>query len=211
MAEGGEGKRQTGNNRRPHFLEYVQTLKGQIDFSPRTLRKVPRPRPRPSLQRPSSVTEKILLEIMNKLYTPNKRLNTDLIVTNLSLCDPNHDILLVEDSDHYNLLHKAIIFDDLELLELLLDHGVDPNGLKSEEVCGRGHKMCQHRNLGALHLASFIGQNELVHCLLDHGASTSLKMTVYTSAVVNDQFGLQPAIFTPEIEHKASEMLSRCG
>ena len=232
MAEGGEGKRhwhrekgQTGNKKRStpdrlsHFQEHAQTLKGQSPVSPRTLQNYPSnasnnepdPIPRPSLQRPSSVTEKLLSEIMNKLYTPDKRLNTDLIVSNLALCDPTHDILLVEDSDHYNLLHKAIIFNDLELLELLLDYGVDPNGLKSEEVCGRGHKMCQHGNLGALHLASFIGHSDLVHCLLDHGASTYLRMTVYTSTVFNDQFGLQPAIFTPEIEHEASERLSMCG
>ena len=233
MAEGGGGRglwhRKKGQNgkkkrcstpdRLSHFLEHARTLKDRIPFSPRTLRKVPSntsnnepvPIPRPSLQRPSSVTEKLLLEIMSKLYMPDKRLNTDLIVSNLVLCDPTHDILLVEDSDHYNLLHKAIIFGDLELLELLLDHGVDPNGLKSEEVCQRGHKKCPHENLGALHLASFVGHNDLVHCLLDHGASTSLQMAVYTSAVVNDQYGRQPQIFTSALESKTIERLSRCG
>ena len=224
MAEGGGGKGlwyrkegQTGNNERcstpdrpSHFLEHAKTLKDRIPVSPQTLGNAD-PITRPSLHRPSSVTEKLLLEIMSKLYMLDRRLHTDLIVSNLALCDPTHDILLVEDSDHYNLLHKAIIFNDLELLELLLDHGVDPNGLKSEEVCGRGHKKCPHENLGALHLASFLGHSDLVCCLLDHGASTSLQMAVYTSAVVNDQFRLQPAIVTPEIEHKASEMLSSCG
>ena len=157
------------------------------------------------------MTEKLLLDIMNKLYMPDKRLNTDLIVSNLALCDRIHDILLVEDSDHYNVLHKAIIFNDLELLELLLDHGVDPNGLKSEEICGRGHKKCPHENLGALHLASFVGHNDLVHCLLDHGASTSPQMAVYTSAVANDQFGLQPTIFTSALENQTVDILLNCG
>ena len=223
MAEGSRGggkglwhrdKGQTGNkercftqNRLPHVLEHARKLKHRIPAPKKKLDSLPRP----SLQRPSSVTEKILLEIMNDLYMTDRRLNPDLIVYNLALCDPTHDILLVEDSDHYNLLHKAIIFNDLELLELLLGHGVDPNGLKSEDVCGRGHEKCPHENLGALHLASFLGHSDLVRCLLDHGASTSLQMAVYTSAVVNDQFGLQSTIFTSALENQTVDMLLKCG
>ena len=223
MAEGSRGggkglwhrdKGQTGNKERcftqdrlPHVLEHARTLENRIPARKKKLD----PLPRPSLQRPSSVTVKLLSEIMNKLYTPDGRLNTDLIVSNLSLCDPTHDILLVEDSDHYNLLHKAIIFNDLDLLKLLLGHGVDPNGLKSEEVCGRGHEKCPHKNLGALHLASFVGHSDLVRCLLDHGASTSLQMAVYTSAVVNDPFRLQPMIFTSALKNQTVDILLTCG
>ena len=223
MAEGacggGKGlwhgdKGQTGNKERcftqdrlPHVLEHARKLE---DLIPARKKKLD-PLPRPSLQRPSSVTVKLLSEIMKKLYTPDGRLNTYLIVSNLALCDPTHDILLVEDSDHYNLLHKAIIFGDLELLKLLLDHGVDPNGLKSEEVCGRGHEKCPHKNLGALQLASFLGHSDLVRCLLDHGASTSLQMAVYTSAVVNDQFRLQPMIFTSALKNQTVDLLLTCG
>ena len=231
MAEGGNGKGQrksgqTGDEERrstpdriPHVLEHTALLRRRIRYRVHkliedqsyTVTSNNEPVTRPSLQRPSGVTEKLVSEIMNKLYTQDERLNTDLIVSNLALCDPTHDILFVEDSDHYNLLHKAVIFGELELLELLLDHGVDPNGLKSEEVCGRGHKKCPLENLGALHLAAFVGRNELVHCLLDRGASTSLQMAVYTLPVVKDYFGLQPAILTPALQKRFEDMLYDCG
>ena len=215
----GEKERLSTPDRLPRVLEHAEVLCSRVDIRYHTRVDVlsdasynePVPITRPSLRRPSGVTEKLVSEIMNKLYSHDKRLNSDLIVSNLALCDPTHDILLVEDSDHYNLLHKAIIFGDLELLELLLDHGVDPNGLKSQEVCGRGHKKCPLENLGALHLAAFVGHNALVNCLLDHGASTSFQMAVHTFPVDNDHFGLQPPIFTSALERRTAGMLLDCG
>lgn len=143
---------------------------------------------------PSPRTCAVMEEIFSKLFTEDNDLNLDFIEKTLTLCPPNEDILLVEDRDHYNLMQKAIIFDSVALVTLLLNHGCEVNGCKSAETCTLSKNKCSHERLGALHLAAFLGRTEIVTLLLQRGCDRTLSKRVYTSAVVNDPDRQQPQL-----------------
>ena len=143
---------------------------------------------------PTPRTCSILTEIYSKLFTETNELNLDFIEKSLILCPPDEDILLIEDRDHYNLMQKAIIFDSVPLVNLLLNHGCEVNGCKSTETCTVSKNKCSHERLGALHLASFLGRSDIVTLLLQRGCDRTLSKRVYTSAVVNDFDQQQPQL-----------------
>ena len=201
------------------FLAKDLTFKVKFPFSPRSARKTKHKEEHaamsaqilPPLKPPSPATGSLVAEIYANLFTKDATLNIELISTNLALCPDTEDLLQVEDIDHYNLFHKAIIFGCANLVQLLLDHGCNVNGLKSVEGCTNSLKQCSHERLGALHLACFLGRYEIVQLLLEHGADTSLHMRVYTSAVINDPAKFQPGIFRSMQLSKATEIMSKCG
>lgn len=93
---------------------------------------------------PTARTCGVMAEIYTKLFTEENELNLDFIEKTLTLCPPNEDILIVEDRDHYNLMQKAIIFDSVPLVTLLLNHGCEVNGCKSVEMCTVSRNKCSH-------------------------------------------------------------------
>lgn len=143
---------------------------------------------------PTPRTCSIMEEIYTKLFREKNELNLDFIEKSLLLCPPDEDILLIEDRDHYNLMQKAIIFDSVPLVTLLLNHGCEVNGCKSTETCTVSKNKCSHERLGALHLASFLGRIDIVKLLLQRGGDRTLSKRVYTSAVVNDPDQQQPEL-----------------
>ena len=160
---------------------------------------------------PSEQTISIVLEIFSKLFTDPDNLDLDMIERALTLCPPDEDILLIEDRDHYNLLHKAIILGNTQLITILLNHGCDINGAKSFEECSISKKACPHENLGALHLAAFLGRQEILTLLLQRGSDRTLAGRVYTSEVVNDPRHLQPQLLHSSQQSRKSEILNKCG
>ncbi len=165
---------------------------------------------------PSLRTRKVVEEMFSKLFTEENEINGNFIDKTITLCPPDEDILLIEDRDHYNLLHKAIIFADLSLVTVLINHGCDVNGVRSSEECSisgktSGKKCCPHDNLGSLHLACYLGHTEIVLLLLQRGADKSMARRVYTSAVINDPLRLQPEMMNSSALSRADEIISKCG
>ncbi len=65
------------------------------------------PQSRVQWREPSPRTCALLQEIYNKLFTEEHELNIDFIEKTLTLCPPDEDILVAEDRDHYNMIHKV--------------------------------------------------------------------------------------------------------
>ena len=66
-------------------------------------------------------------------------------------------MLQIIDVDRYNLLQKAIIWDRLDLVTLLVERGYDCNGVP---MVARHHKslLLREENDRPLHLACFLGK-----------------------------------------------------
>ena len=62
---------------------------------------------------PSEETIAHIGGIFRNLFSASGRIAVDVAKKALALCPLEEDVLRVEDRDHYNLLHKAIIFDSL--------------------------------------------------------------------------------------------------
>ncbi len=65
------------------------------------------PQTRMQWREPSPRTSTLIQEIYTKLFTDQHQLNIDFIEKTLTLCPPDEDILMAEDRDHYNLIHKV--------------------------------------------------------------------------------------------------------
>ena len=137
------------------------------------------------------------------------------IENTLAKCAPDEDILEIEDRDHYNLMQKAIIFNCPEAVTVLLNHGCSSSGVAAEHPvtctvtnCSR----CPHLDLQALHLAAFHGHISAVRILLARGADRYASGRVYTSAVLNDPYGLQPDVLK-SLGHNAriADIMYKCG
>ena len=170
-----------------------------VDYEPTRLIPTNTP-PRPSSP---------IITLYEEMFSDN---SLDLVAVERALkaCTPVTEALSIEDRDHYNLLHKAIIFDSVELVKLLLRYGLDVNFAGDHESCNISVK-CPHNNLGALHLASFLGRVEIVSLLLIHGSDWTARRRVYTSAVIHCPVHIQPSELCREQPDYIVELLTRCG
>ncbi len=127
----------------------------------------------------------------------------------LSEWNPREDVLAVEDRDHYDVLHKAIIFDSLPAVQMILCHGRDVNRLR-QRTCWHG-KACPHAGLGYLHLAAYLGRRDAVKALLAWGADARLRGRVYTSSVLHCPADCQPRELGTSQSKDMTETLATCG
>ena len=165
---------------------------------------------------PSANTVSVMMEIFSSLIDRQKdQLKLMMVETALTLCPPEENVLLVEDKDHYNLLQKAIIFNSLPLVNLLLNHGCavsgdTETGAQHGGSCGISKK-CPHLNLGSLHLACYLGRTDIVELLLRRGADKTESKRVYTSAVIDCPPRFQLDILSTCVSQEATDLMFRCG
>ncbi len=65
------------------------------------------PQTRMQWREPSPRTSTLIQEMYTKLFNDQHQLNIDFIEKTLTLCPPDEDILMAEDRDHYNMIHKV--------------------------------------------------------------------------------------------------------
>ena len=184
---------------------------------------------------PSDQTRKEISDLFERLFRPKLQkmktvcddsgtrgnisegytLDVRRIETTLARCSPDEDVLELEDRDHYNLIQKAIIFNCPEAVNVLLNHGCSTSGVACGHPgsCTVSHSSrCPHGDLQALHLASFHGHVSIVKMLLIRGADRFACARVYTSAVLNDPYGLQPDVLK-SLGHnsRVTDILHKCG
>ena len=160
------------------------------------------------LGHPSSETVRIFTAIYRDLFTDDGIINLDVVKEYLWRCPQGEDILSIEDSDHYNLLHKAVIFDSVPLVRLIKDYGCDVNATATR--CSRG-EFCRHPHLGYLHLACLLGRTDIVKLLLRIGADVSISKCVHISRVDNCPECYQAELLALCRSQKLSELLWTCG
>ena len=159
------------------------------------------------LRHPSSETVRIFTDIYRDLFTDDGVINLDVVKEYLRRCPQGEDILSIEDSDHYNLLHKAVIFDSVPLVRLILDYGCDVNATATR--CSSHGEVC--RPLGYLHLACLLGRTDIVRLLLRIGADVSISKCVHISRVDNCLDCHQPELLALCHSQELTELLSTCG
>lgn len=148
-------------------------------------------------------TQVAFVEYMQELPV----VDLDKVALTLESCAEN--FLLVEDKDHYNILHKSIILNHKKLFNLLLNSGCDVNYTIGKR-CSVSSK-CRHPQLGNLHLACFLGRENFVTALIERGADVRAKKRVYTSALLNCSAELQPGVFALGEPTQVVEWTNNCG
>ena len=162
------------------------------------------------IQEPSQASVECAQDIFANLFDQNNQLNKEYIHTKLDKLSLNDNILLVEDKDHYNLLHKAIIFNNEELLDILIEHKFDVSRNIPRVHCNVSRR-CSHYNLGALHLACYLGHENIVRKLLEAGSDPQQDARIYTSALVNCPAHLQPRVLICDSGSNDVAIAARCG
>lgn len=160
------------------------------------------------LRHPSSETVKIFTAIYRNLFTEDGVINLEVVKEYLWHCPPGEDILSIEDNDHYNLLHKAVIFNSVPLVRLIKDYGCDvnltPGRCSLEETC-------RHPGLGYLHLACLLGHTDIAKLLLRMGADVTISKHVHISRVGNCPECYQTELLASCCSSELAELLSTCG
>ena len=157
---------------------------------------------------PSSETVKIFIAIYRDLFTEDGVINLETVKEYLWHCPPGEDILAIEDTDHYNLLHKAIVFNSVPLVRLIKDYGCDVN---TSSGCCSLDDACSHPDLGYLHLACLLGHTDVVKQLLRMGADVTISKRVHISCVSNCPECYQTELLASCRSSDLAELLSTCG
>lgn len=157
---------------------------------------------------PSSETVKIFTAIYRDLFTEDGVINLETVKEYLWHCPPGEDILSIEDNDHYNLLHKAVIFNSVPLVRMIKDYGCDVN--ISAGSCSL-EEACSHPDLGYLHLACLLGHTDVAKQLLRMGADVTISKLVHISRVGNCPECYQTELLASCRSSDLAELLSTCG